>query len=106
MDIALNLPAAEAQLRGFSFERLILWYHDQYAKRVAERRDRWEVERFLRDVVEWYAEGYDRMTQEERAQKPMLSLLFFHNRDLLESAADPVAALRAYLAARHEEAEG
>jgi hypothetical protein len=46
------------------------------------------------------------MTQEERAQKPMLSLLFFHNRDLLESAADPVAALRAYLAARHEEAEG
>jgi hypothetical protein len=43
MDIALNLPAAEAQLRGFSFERLILWYHDQYAKRVAERRGRWSA---------------------------------------------------------------
>ena len=73
---------------------------------MAERRDRWAVERFLHDVVRWYAEGYDRMTQEERAQKPMLSLLFFHNRDLLESAVDPVAALRAYLAARPQEEEG
>ena len=106
VDIAQDLPAAEAQLRSFSFERLLLWYHDQYAKRVAERRDRWAVERFLHDVVRWYEEGYDRMTPEERKQKPMLSLLFFHNLDLLESAADPVAALRAYLAARPEEAEG
>ncbi len=103
-DITFDLPAAEAQLRSFSFERLILWYHDQYAKRVAERRDRWEVERFLRDVVRWYEEGYDQMAPEERKQKP-LSLLFFRYRDLLESAADPVAALRAYLAERKEEEE-
>ena len=105
VDVALDLPAAEAQLRSVSFERLILWYHDQYAKRVAERRERWDVERFLHDVVRWYEEGYDRMTLEERAEQRLLSLLFLHNRDLLESAADPVAALRAYLAGRPEEAE-
>lgn len=45
------------------------------------------------------------MTQEERAQKPLLSLIFFHYRDLLESAANPVAALRAYLAARKGQEE-
>jgi hypothetical protein len=33
IDITLDRPAAEAQLRSFSFERLILWYHDLYAKR-------------------------------------------------------------------------
>ena len=104
-DITLDLPAAEAQLRSFSFERLILWYHDQYAKRVAERRDRWEVERFLHDVVRWYGEGYDQLPPEAREQK-RLSLLFFRHRDLLENAADPVAALRAYLAERKEEEAG
>ena len=45
------------------------------------------------------------MTQEERAQKPLLSLLFFHYCDLLECAANPVAALRAYLAVRKNEGE-
>ncbi len=105
VDVALDLPAAEAQLRSFSFERLLLWYHDQYAKRVAERRERWQVERFLHDVVRWYEAGYDQMTPEERDQKPMLALLFFHYRDLLETATDPVAALRAYLAARKNEGE-
>ena len=104
-DITLDLAVAEAQLRSFSCERLILWYHDQYARRVAERHERWEVERFLRDVVAWYEEGYDRMTPEERAQKPMLGLLFFRYHDLLETATDPVAALRAYLAARKDEGE-
>jgi hypothetical protein len=105
VDVALDLPAAEAQLRSFSFERLILWYHDQYAKRVAERRDRWEVERFLREVVQWYEEGYDQMTPEERDQKP-LGLLFLRHRDLLAAAEDPVAAVRAYLAERSQETEG
>lgn len=100
VDVALDLPAAEAQLRSFSFERLLLWYHDQYAKRMVERRGRWDMERFLHDVVRWYTDGYDKMTQEERDEKPMLALLFFHYRDLLEAAADPVAALRAYLTSR------
>ena len=45
------------------------------------------------------------MTQEERAQKRLLSLLFFHYRYLLECAANPVAALRAYLAARKDKGE-
>lgn len=104
VDVALDLPTAEAQLRSFSFERLILWYHDQYAKRMAERRDRWAVERFLHDVVRWYEEGYDRMTPEERGQRP-LGLLFIRHRDLLAAAEDPVAAVRAYLAELEKETE-
>lgn len=53
VDVALDLASAEAQLRSFSFERLLFWYHDLYAKREAERRERWEVEGFLREVVRW-----------------------------------------------------
>lgn len=94
VDIALDLPAAEAQLRSFSFERLILWYHDLYAKRLAERRDRLEVERFLYDVARWYEEGYDRLSQEERNQRRPF---FFWQRAILENAASPIAAIHAYL---------
>jgi hypothetical protein len=94
VDIALDLPAAEAQLRSFSFERLILWYHDLYAKRMAERRDRLEVERFLHDVAQWYEEGYDRMSQQERDKR---RLFFFLHRSILENAASPIGAIRAYL---------
>jgi predicted hydrolase (HD superfamily) len=75
----------------------------RYARRVAERRDRWAVERFLHDVVRWYEEGYDRMTPEERAEQRLLFVLFLQNRDPLESAADAVAALPTYLAARKAE---
>ena len=94
VDIALDLPAAEAQLRSFSFERLILWYHDLYAKRMAERRDRLEIERFLHDVAQWYEEGYDRLSQEERDKR---RLFFFLHRSILENAASPIVAIRAYL---------
>jgi hypothetical protein len=38
-----DLPTAESQLRSFSFERLILWYHDLCAKRDHERRERWAL---------------------------------------------------------------
>jgi hypothetical protein len=94
IDIALDLPAAEAQLRSFSFERLILWYHDLYARRIAERRDRQEVEHFLHDVARWYEEGQDRLSQEERVRH---GLSFFMHRSILENTASPIAAIRAYL---------
>lgn len=95
VDIAPDLPTAEAQLRGFSFERLLLWYHDLHARRVAEHRERLEVERFLRDLAYWYEEGYDRMPPEEREKKRWPG--FFLYRSLLEDAAGPLAAIRAYL---------
>ena len=94
IDIALDLPAAEPQLHSFSFERLLLWYHDQYAKRISERRDRLAVERFLHDLVRWFDEGYDQMTPEERAEKHWP---FFIHKDILEGASDPVTALRVYV---------
>ncbi len=94
VDIALDLATAESQLRTFSFERLILWYHDLYAKRIAERRDRQQVEHFLHDMARWYEEGYDRLSQEERDQH---RLFFFLHRAILENAASPIAAIRTYL---------
>lgn len=93
-EIALDLATAETQLRTFSFERLLLWYHDLYAKREQERRERCEVEGFLHDVARWYEEGYDQMSQEERQKK---RLFFLRHSSLLESAASPVAAILAYL---------
>jgi len=101
-DIASDLPTAEARLRDFSMERLLLWYHDLYAKLVAERRRRQDTEHFLVDVANWYEGGYDRMSPEERKGRwPQ----FFFRRSLLESATDPVSALRAYLDEREAEEE-
>jgi hypothetical protein len=93
-DIAFDLATAEAQLRTFSFERLLLWYHDLYAKREHERRERCEIEGFLRDVARWYEEGYDQMPQEAREKH---WLFFLRYRSLLEKAASPIAVIRAYL---------
>ena len=94
IDITLDRPAAEAQLRSFSFERLILWHHDLYAKRMAEQRQRQQIEHFLHDVVRWYEEGYDQLPPEERSQQ---RFVFWMHRPLLENAGNPLAALRAYL---------
>jgi hypothetical protein len=94
VDIALDLTTAEAQLRTFSFERLILWHHDLYAKRMDERRERLEVVRFLHEVAQWYEEGYDQMSQAERDKH---WTIFFSQRPILESAASPLVAFRAYL---------
>jgi hypothetical protein len=93
-DIALDLATAETQLRTFSFERLLLWYHDLYANREHERRERCEAERFLHEVVRWYEEGHDQMSQEERRKHWPFFLL---HGSLFENAASPVAAIRAYL---------
>ena len=94
IDITLDRTTAEAQLRSFSFERLILWYHDLYAKRMAEQRQRQQVDHFLHDVVRWYEEGYDQLSPEERSQQ---RFVFWMHRPLLENAADPLAAIRTYL---------
>ena len=94
VDIALDLTTAEAQLRTFSFERLILWHHDLYAKRMDERRERLEVVRFLHEVTQWYEEGYHQMAQAERDQH---WTIFFSQRPILESAASPLVTIRAYL---------
>ena len=93
IDVTPDRETAEAQLRTFSFERLLLWYHDLYAKCIAEQRDRRQLEHFLRDVVSWYEEGYDQLTSEERDKR---GFLFWLHRPLLEKAATPLDALRAY----------
>lgn len=101
VDVATDLEAAEKQLHGFSFERLLLWYHDLYARFVGERRERRGAEHFLRDVVSWFGEGYHQMPAEEREKR---WILFFMNRHFLREAGDPLDAIRAYLK-RDEEQE-
>jgi len=93
-NITQDLGEAERQLRSFSFERLLLWYHDQYAKRLQEREQRHQVERFLRDTREWFSEGYDQQPQEK---SPLRTLFFLHNRDILEQSATPLEAIQAFL---------
>ncbi|WP_028571403.1 hypothetical protein [Desulfonatronum lacustre] len=98
-DIAHDLAEAERHLRSFSFERLLLWYHDQYAKRIRERARRHEVERFLRDTHEWFTKGFDQHHPEESSFR---SLIFLHNRDILEQSATPLEAIQAFLQQREE----
>lgn len=93
-DITQDLAEAERQLRSFSFERLLLWYHDQYARRIQERERRQEVVRFLRDTREWFAEGHDQQPREENRFR---TFFFLHNRDTLEQSATPLEAIQEFL---------
>jgi hypothetical protein len=93
-DITQDLAEAERQLRSFSFERLLLWYHDQYAKRIQERGRRHEVVRFLRDTQKWFSEGYDQQPPEKSGFR---TLFFLHNRDILEQSATSLDAIQAFL---------
>lgn len=94
VDVAADLTTAEAQLHSFSFERLILWYHDLFAKYDRQRRERQTIIGFLHDVRRWFEGKYDQMSPEERQKQ---RLFFLHNSAILEEAADPLAAIRAYL---------
>ncbi len=93
-DITQDLDEADRQLRSFSFERLLLWYHDQYAKRLQEQGRRHEVVRFLRDTQKWFSEGYDQQPPEKGGFR---TLFFLHNRDILEQSATPLEAIQAFL---------
>ena len=94
IDIVADLATAEAQLQNFSFERLILWYHDLFAKREDERRERRALSGFLHDVLHWFEGKYDQMPPEELDKR---WAFFLQNRAILESAENPLAAIRAYL---------
>ena len=92
--VAADLATAEAQLRSFSFERLILWYHDLSAKRDDERRQRQALTRFLHDMLRWFEGKYEQMPAEKRKKH---WFFFLQNSAILEKADDPLAAIRVYL---------
>ena len=52
--------AAEALLRSFNFEKLLLWYHDLYRKRERARGATHRAEMFMHNVCEWFEGGYDK----------------------------------------------
>ena len=89
--------AAEALLRSFSFEKLLLWYHDLYQTRERPRADNRHAEAFMRNVCEWFERGYDKMAPED---EPKRRWLFIWDRDVLEQSDSPLAALRRFLAER------
>ena len=94
VDVAADLETAEAKLHSFSFEKLILWYHDLSAKRDDERNERQAFAGFLHDVLRWFEAKYDQRPPEEREKQ---RFFFLHNRAILETADSPLAAIRAYL---------
>lgn len=105
-DITLDLPTAENRLREFSFDRLLLWYHDLYAKRIQERAQRHHMERFLHDVRRWFAEGYHLQPQNELPPDKTSTrrrLLFFFHLDILEQSATPLEAIEAFLQQMEDE---
>ena len=92
--------AAEALLRSFNFEKLLLWYHDLYRKRqralaatVARKRS-----------CARFASG-SRAATTSRRRKVWRSLLFFWSRDIFEKSETPLAALHHFLAEREAEAK-
>ncbi len=92
--------AAETLVRGFNFEKLLLWYHDLYHKRRRTLADKRRAEAFMRQVCEWFEGGYDKLAPEDRR-----SLLFIWNRDILAKSDTPLAALHQFLAQREAEAK-
>jgi hypothetical protein len=106
VDITTDLAAAQAQLGSFSFEKLILWYHDLSAQRDEERGQLDALTGFLHDVLRWFEGKYDQMLPEEQEKN---RFFFLHNSSILETAGDPLAAIRAYLeqmTQQEAEAEG
>lgn len=92
--------AAEALVRSFNFEKLLLWYYDLYHKRQHALADNRRAEAFMRQVCEWFEGGYDK-----QAPEGLGSLRFFLSRDILAKSETPLAALRHFLAQREAEAE-
>ena len=68
--------AAEALVRSFNFEKLLLWYHDLYHKRQRTLADKRRAEAFMRQVCEWFEGGYDKL-----APEGLGSSRFFLSRD-------------------------
>jgi hypothetical protein len=92
--------AAEALLRSFNFEKLLLWYHDLYRQRERARGATHRAEMFMHNVCEWFEGGYDKL-----APEGLGSLRFFLSRDILAKSDTPLAALRQFLAQREAEAK-
>ncbi|NUQ38400.1 MAG: hypothetical protein HUU23_11505 [Caldilineales bacterium] len=98
--IELEREAAEAQLRSFNFEKLLLWYHDLYQQRERARGQTHRAEMFMHNVCQWFEGGYDKMAPEDRRR-----LLFIWSRDILEESDTPLAALHGFQARRQAEAQ-
>lgn len=100
--IETEREAAEALLRSFSFEKLLLWYHDLYRKRRRALADNRRAEAFMRNVCKWFAGGYDTLAPED---EPKRRWLFVWDRNVLEKSDTPLAALQHFLAQREVEAK-
>lgn len=84
---------AEALLRGLDLEQLILLYHDLYRRYAQTDSENLRAKCFMRDVCEWFEEGYDKMPTGGKG-----TLRFLLNSRLLEASASPLEALRRFLA--------
>ena len=94
IDVVEDPAVAESLLHSFCFERLILWYHDLYAKLARERCERRDVERFLHEMKTWYEKKGDRDSEHEGDEVRLFS---FPNRELLEKSSCPIEAIQNFL---------
>jgi hypothetical protein len=81
-----TLPEAKQMLDSMNIEKIALWYHDVYRKYRVERRDKSELDGFLRDLLKWYTETDKRE-----------SLYFLVHDTYFKEATDPIDAVRRFL---------
>jgi len=94
--ITMDLATAQAELQNFHFEKLILWYHDLYAQMQVAEGERRSIERFLNELHEWYAQGYDK-DHDQAEDSGGLRRLFVLNASLFQESANPLDAIARYL---------
>lgn len=90
---AETLKEARDLMDSLNLEKLILWYHDLYQKYIMERRERHSYARFLRDLHEWYGEGY----HEKPCDEGMRRIQFIHHLSHLKGARSPVESIGRFL---------
>jgi len=94
MGTAETLQEARKLLDELNLEKLILWYHDLYARYIRERNEKNSYRRFLENLHEWYGERIFEKEDEIR------SLLFIHDLKHLKGTSDPIEAIERFLTYR------
>ena len=82
-----SLEEAKRMLEATGLEKIVLWYHDLFHKYRSEHDGKNQLDRFLRDVVQWFAEPEKRR-----------SVSFWLNSHYLKEAESPLDAIKRFLA--------
>ncbi len=101
--VANTLQAARSMLDDLNLEKMILWYHDLFARYQSESRAKHGGLNFMRHIVEWFEKGYHKLEEGNDVTKG--KSLFVWNREYLQDAKEPLEAIRKFLSEKNEKGE-